>query len=289
MRDYTEQLTTFYRSYNVQEIKAAYENARRQYWLFSTPKINPYTTEIRMKNHILALQVDSDFLLPEQGLTILGYFFEYYSPEKNCVWTKSVNKIKDLFTDGLLYLRYFGGKIKLNLSRDSIRNIVKMLSSQNEDMIDALCENFCLLEEMSWFDYEKHIRQKIQTEKEHQRIDKITCMELPSGWINPYATDEKATDIYAESIADGLALSLNYLGVVDIEYISQITGESYQKVILALKGAIYQNPDTWEECFYKGWELASAYLSGRVLDKLEKAQKANQTYQSDLWVFLKDL
>ena len=279
MRDYTEQLTTFYRSYNVHEIKAAYENARRQYWLFSTPKINPYTTEIRMKNHILALQVDSDFLLPEQGLTILGYFFEYYSPEKNCVWTKSVNKIKDLFTDGLLYLRYFGGKIKLDLSRDSIRSIVKMLSSQNEDMIDALCENFCLLEEMSWFDYEKHIRQKIQTEKEHQRIAKITCMELPSGWINPYATDEKATDIYAESIADGLALSLNYLGVVDIEYISQITGESYQEVILALKGTIYQNPDTWEECFYKGWELASEYLSGRVLDKLEKAQKANRTYQ----------
>ena len=46
-----------------------------------------------------------------------------------------------------------------------------------------------------------------------------------------------------------------------------------------MKGSIYQNPSTWNECFYKGWETADEYLSGRVIDKLMIAITANEKYK----------
>ena len=49
-------------------------------------------------------------------------------------------------------------------------------------------------------------------------------------------------------------------------------------VISELGGSIYQNPDRWEECFYKGWETADEYLSGRVLEKLKTAKEADKKY-----------
>lgn len=59
---------------------------------------------------------------------------------------------------------------------------------------------------------------------------------------------------------------------------AQITGLSYKEVITVLKGYIYQNPDSWNECFYMGWETADEYLPGCVMDKLKKAKKANVQY-----------
>lgn len=97
-------------------------------------------------------------------------------------------------------------------------------------------------------------------------------------WVNPFDTDIKTSDVQADSISDGLVYSLNNLGKVDIEYISSITGEEYKTVISTLKGSIYQNPQKWKECFYKGWETAEEYLSGDVADKLETAIKANKEY-----------
>lgn len=104
-------------------------------------------------------------------------------------------------------------------------------------------------------------------------------MDLPLDWCNAFSSDERAAGVFADSPADGLILSLNNLGRVDIEYISQITGSDYKTVILSLKGAIYQNPDSWNECFYMGWETADEYLSGRIADKLKKAKRANEIYK----------
>lgn len=73
-------------------------------------------------------------------------------------------------------------------------------------------------------------------------------------------------------------MSLSNLARVDIEYISSITGEDYKTVISALKGSIYQNPETWDECFYKGWETSEEYLSGNLMRKWKKADEANKIY-----------
>lgn len=94
---------------------------------------------------------------------------------------------------------------------------------------------------------------------------------------NPFGS--VSATVKAESIPDGLVLSLNNLGRVDIEYISAITGEDCLTVISTLKGVIYQNPEKWNDCWYKGWEMADEYLSGDVAGKLIVASEADRIYK----------
>lgn len=115
--------------------------------------------------------------------------------------------------------------------------------------------------------------------QDEARIEEITCMDLPASFENMYALDENVAQEHTDSIGDALIHSLNRLARVDIEYISAITGLSYKDVILALKGAIYQNPLTWNECFYQGWETAEEYLSGSLIEKLRVASEANEKYK----------
>lgn len=118
--------------------------------------------------------------------------------------------------------------------------------------------------------------EELKRHKEH--IENVTSMDLPLDWNNVFDDDPRASGIHAESISDGLIYSLNTLGRVDIEYIASITGESYKTVINTLKGSIFQNPNTWEECFYKGWETAEEYLSGNLHCKLRAAINSNKEY-----------
>ena len=106
----------------------------------------------------------------------------------------------------------------------------------------------------------------------------VNSMDLPLDWETVFLGDARTQGVHADSIPDALVLSLSNLARVDIEYISSITGEDYKTVIGALKGSIYQNPETWEECFYKGWETAVEYLSGNLMKKWRAAQKANIKY-----------
>ena len=124
-------------------------------------------------------------------------------------------------------------------------------------------------------------RQKELEEKKQQKahVDEVTSMDLPLDWENMFAGDTRTEGVHADSIPDGLILSLSNLARVDIEYISAITGEDLKTVISALKGSIYQNPETWGECFYKGWETAEEYLSGNMVSKWKAAKEANKKYQ----------
>ena len=123
-------------------------------------------------------------------------------------------------------------------------------------------------------------RIKLEEEKKkHERLmSEITSMDLPLEWSNTYAGTEAAAGIAVQSAADGLIVSIHNLGRVDIEYISMICGQSCKEVISALKGSLFQNPDTWQECFYKGWETADNYLSGNLMRKYRAADKANTKY-----------
>ena len=102
-------------------------------------------------------------------------------------------------------------------------------------------------------------------ERKEAHIREVTSMDLPLDWENAFNQDVRTQGIHADSISDGLIYSLSNLGRVDIEYISSITGEDYKTIIGALKGSIYQNPETWGECFYKGWETSEEYLSGKTV------------------------
>lgn len=117
-----------------------------------------------------------------------------------------------------------------------------------------------------------------EKEKKEAHIREVTCMDLPLDWENAFNQDVRTQGIHADSISDGLIFSLSNLGRVDIEYISSITGEDYKTIIGALKGSIYQNPETWGECFYKGLETSEEYLSGNMMRKWKAAKEADKEY-----------
>ena len=106
-----------------------------------------------------------------------------------------------------------------------------------------------------------------------------TSIDLPLTWENAFASDKRAQGVHTDSIPDALIMSLTTLGKVDIEYIAAVTGTEFKTVISALKGSIYQNPDTWDECFYKGWETSDEYLSGNLIRKLRSAEAANNAFR----------
>lgn len=115
-------------------------------------------------------------------------------------------------------------------------------------------------------------------ERKEAHIREVTSMDLPLDWENVFNQDVRTEGVHADSISDGLMYSLSNLGRVDIEYISSITGEDYKTIICALKGSIYQNPETWGECFYKGWETSEEYLSGNMIRKWKAAKETDKEY-----------
>ena len=113
--------------------------------------------------------------------------------------------------------------------------------------------------------------------KRIERAKEITAMDLPIDYVNRYEDDARA-NVHCDSIVEGLLVSLDALGLVDIEFIASVTGEEMKTVIEALKGSIFQNPLHWNECYYKGWEDADEYLSGNLMHKLAIAEEANKEY-----------
>ncbi len=116
------------------------------------------------------------------------------------------------------------------------------------------------------------------TKQRDDFVEEVTSMELPMDWENFYETDPETAKTHVESVGDGFVKCLNQKGCVDIEYISAITGEDYKTVIDKLRGSIFQNPDTWGDCFFRGWETAEEYLSGNIRQKLKSAREADQLY-----------
>ena len=67
--------------------------------------------------------------------------------------------------------------------------------------------------------------------KEHaEHVEKVTAMDLPMDWVNAFDLDSRTKE-HVESVSDGLMMSLDALGMVDIEFISSVTGLDYKTVI----------------------------------------------------------
>ncbi|MCR5509623.1 MAG: DEAD/DEAH box helicase family protein [Lachnospiraceae bacterium] len=103
-------------------------------------------------------------------------------------------------------------------------------------------------------------------------------IDLPMDWDNVFSQDVSTAGVHADSIPDALILSQTTLGRVDIEFMASAAGEDCETVISTLKGSIFQNPDTWDECMYKGWETADEYLSGNLMRKWKAANAADEKY-----------
>lgn len=171
-------------------------------------------------------------------------------------------------------LMKLAGNMDENCSVDELSEMIKKLqkakrSAKKREKIIQQCKE----------QEERKQREKEEQEKIEAHINEVTCMDLPLDWNNIFDSDTRTQNVHTDSIPDALILSQTTLGKVDIEYISSVTGADYKTVISALKGSIFQNPDTWNECFYQGWETAEEYLSGNMMYKWKSAKKANEAYR----------
>ena len=71
-----------------------------------------------------------------------------------------------------------------------------------------------------------------------------------------------------QSAEEGLLVSLDQRGVVDLPYIATLYEAPVRQIIAELGDLIYQDPDT------QAWQTADVYLSGNVRAKLAAAERA---------------
>ncbi len=77
---------------------------------------------------------------------------------------------------------------------------------------------------------------------------------------------------HVSSAEEGLLVSLNQRGAVDLPFIAALYGKSEDQVVTELGDLIYHDPES------KAWKTADDYLSGEVRTKLSKAELAGPNY-----------
>ena len=91
--------------------------------------------------------------------------------------------------------------------------------------------------------------------------------------IRPYTAVTSTDDCF-----EALQISKNERGSVDISYIEELTKKGYDTVLIELGNAVFRNPAAVNpEDKYSGFETAEEYLSGRVVDKLQAAERMKQS------------
>ena len=91
--------------------------------------------------------------------------------------------------------------------------------------------------------------------------------------IRPYTAVTSTDDCF-----EALQISKNERGCVDISYIEELTKKDYDTVLAELGNAVFRNPVAVNpEDKYSGFETAEEYLSGRVVDKLQAAERMKQS------------
>ena len=71
---------------------------------------------------------------------------------------------------------------------------------------------------------------------------------------------------HVENSEEGLLVSLNQRGIVDLPFISTLYGKPEDEIIKELDGLIFLDPES------QNWQTADAYLSGNVRAKLAAAE-----------------
>jgi len=77
---------------------------------------------------------------------------------------------------------------------------------------------------------------------------------------------------HVNSAEEGLLVSLNQRGAVDLPFIGELYGKPRNQVIAELGDLIFPDPEA------KAWQTADAYLSGNVRHKLAAAEQAGTAY-----------
>lgn len=169
---------------------------------------------------------------------------------------------------------------QMNLFEDLLQMLVNDDAVSKNDLIDLYKKvrkkRDLLRKEREKRQKEEEAKQRYAEEQAH--VEAVTKAALPADFQNAFDGDIRYAGCRADSPGDALILSLRELGHVDLELISFACGQSIPDCIAALHGSIYRNPETWGECFYRGFETADEYLSGNITPKYQAAKEANRKY-----------
>ncbi len=69
---------------------------------------------------------------------------------------------------------------------------------------------------------QERLKYEAKKREREKQIEEITCMDLPMDWMNPFADDDRVNGIKAESIPDGLIMSLTDLAVLILSILPKL-------------------------------------------------------------------
>ncbi len=98
-------------------------------------------------------------------------------------------------------------------------------------------------------------------------FDATTQTATKAPFFSQRTLDPEKEITHADTAADALIYSLHEKGLVDLEYMTKLTGKPTKSLLDELVGRLFFNPESNQ------WETADDYLSGDVVHKLKVAQK----------------
>ena len=102
--------------------------------------------------------------------------------------------------------------------------------------------------------------------------DEVTAKATKAAIMTKDVVGKTPPITQVRSAEEGLLVSLNQRGTVDLPYIATLYGKPEKQVIAELGDLIFHDPES------KTWQTADAYLSGNVRAKLAAAERAGPTY-----------
>ncbi|HLI62964.1 MAG TPA: DEAD/DEAH box helicase family protein, partial [Terriglobales bacterium] len=102
--------------------------------------------------------------------------------------------------------------------------------------------------------------------------DEVTGKASKAAIMQRDVVGKKPPITTVKSAEEGLLVSLNQRGAVELPYISELYGKPEEQVIAELGDLIFRDPES------KEWQTADAYLSGNVRAKLKAAEAAGAEY-----------
>ncbi|HYV38016.1 MAG TPA: hypothetical protein VE988_20185, partial [Gemmataceae bacterium] len=105
-----------------------------------------------------------------------------------------------------------------------------------------------------------------------EEYDETTSQATKAAIMRQDVVGKKPPITQVRSAEEGLLVSLNQRGIVDLPFIAGLYGKSEADIIAEFGDLIFHDPET------KTWQTADAYLSGNVRTKLAIADNAGSAY-----------
>ena len=142
---------------------------------------------------------------------------------------------------------------KLNKQYDEFTAKYGLINSRGNAMVFSDDNSYFLLCSLEILDENKELKAK---------ADMFTKRT-----IKPQVTVDRV-----DTASEALALSMGERAMVDMEYMSELTGKSEEELFSDLKGVIFRNPEHGEKIGARPYLMADEYLSGNVREKLKEAK-----------------